>query len=84
MSILLMIQPLLAFPLFLVAFFSLRLAVRLLWVYVAGTLLIYVANSWPRIGLELLSSRADRWLLIAVVLMQAANLLKLGGQRPSV
>jgi len=51
MAILLKIQPFLAFPLFLVVFYSIRVAVRLLWVYVAGTLLMYVAISWPRVGL---------------------------------
>src|ERR1039457_6732441 len=82
MAYVLIIQPLFAFPLFLLVFVSLRLTVRLLWVYIAATVLIYVVHNWPIITLVIFSSRADHWLFTAVVLTQVANILKGRERRP--
>jgi hypothetical protein len=81
MAYVLIIQPLFAFPLFLLVFVSLRLTVCLLWVYIAATVLVYVVDSWPVITLVIFSSRADRWLFTAVVLTQVAYILKGREQR---
>ncbi len=88
------IHALLAFPLFLVVFVSLKLGFRLLWLYVASkfVFLAVISFSSPHYHIsyrvlyfpfQLLfySSWADRWLIAAAILTHVAYLLKRRSQQ---
>lgn len=71
----LLYQPLLAFPIFMVGIASLRAAVVAMWIYVTATYMLYLIASWPQISPEIFTSRADWGLLAATVCLQMSLVL---------
>ena len=73
--LLLSFYPVLAFPLFLLVFFSLRLAANLLMLYVLFLLTGLVAYDWPKVDLG--SLRQLGWLpILAAFLVMLAYCMK--------
>jgi hypothetical protein len=64
--------PLLAFPIFCLVFASLRIATIVLWTYLLFKWIFWLIISWPHIGFNPLSSKADQLLFLAAVLFQLA------------
>jgi hypothetical protein len=68
-------SPLLVFPLFLISFISLRWSVFLLWAYIIADQIYVARGNWRTLlssATLTRSSQADRWLLLAVILMSVA------------
>jgi hypothetical protein len=80
-DVIFLILPLLAFPIFLSIFKSLKLGTILLWSYFFLVWGFSVVISWPRIFFNPLSSVADQMLFAAVLLVQAGFLLGIRRRR---
>ncbi len=76
---LLLYQPLLAVPVFLISIASLRIGAALQWGYLLGTYLLYLIVGWPRISIIIFSSKADLLLVGAAILIQIARLVEKRG-----
>jgi len=73
-DLLYVLNPLLAFPLFLVIFSSIRLAVGLLWVYFLYTWAYSIVLSWPQRVFTPFNSSAD-WILFAGVVLVSLSMM---------
>jgi hypothetical protein len=75
-DIIFLIYPLLAFPLYLSVFKSLKWATILLWLYFLFVWGFSIVLSWPRVLFNPLSSVVNQLLFIALVLVLAAYIVE--------